>query len=444
MQKPNRTMLNITMNYPSNQMYLMSTEDIHSRFWSNGFGLATENYKVIFANDFMRKHGICALFNKIEKEIVENEISLLLIEISSPIYDPFSLFDLKQKYGLMVVLLALDDEFKFDWISSSYATVADLILTTDYVSVNRYRQAGVNAHFFMPPDYIPHEVPEQSRNDLKYGVSFVGIVDDSKPSRVEFARFLARNEIGVSYFVSSGSNNPLYLSRDERYSIFRNSAINLNFTGITTYLDKYDNVLYERIRGMKGRPLEICAAGGFCLSEFSISLAKLLEDGVDIVYFKSKTELIEKIQYFLSHQDEAKRIAANGLKKIKEQSSREAVAKRLAELIRESQEHLGIDLYGEPHRVKVSRWLASSFIVFTFSNSVTLLFKGRLLSFFNDSWNLAKFLRHLSVDAGTLLTLQVAFLVLYKLCKVMFANVRSVILFIATKFSWIRSSARAK
>ena len=420
----------------------MSTEDCLSRFWSNAFGLASENYKVIFANDFMRKHGIHALFNKIEKEIIENEISLLLIDISSPIYDPFFIFDLKQKYGLMVILLALDDEFKFDWISSSYATVADLVITTDYVSVNRYRQAGVNAHFFVLPIYIPHEAPEKSRNDLKDSVSFVGRVDEGKPSRAEFVRFLA-NEIDVSYFGSSGPNDPLYLSRDEMYSIFRNSAINLNFTGITTYL-KHDNVLCERIRGMKIRPLEIIAGGGFCISEFSISLAKLLEDGVDIVFFKSKAELLEKIQYFLRHQDEAKRIAANGAKKVTKECSCEAVAKRLAEQIQESQEYLGINLYGEPQRVKISRWLADSFIVFTLSNSVTLLFKGKLHPFFNDFWSCVKFLRRFSVDVGTLTTLQVAFIASYKLGKVALAKVRSVIFSIARKFSWIRPSVRAK
>ena len=104
------------------------------------------------------------------------------------------------------------------------------------------------------------------------------------------------------------------------------------------------------------------------------------------------------------------------------------MAKRLAELIQESQEHLGIDLYGEPQRAQVSRWLVSSFIVFTLSNSVTLLLKGRFLPFLSDSWNLTKFLRRLSVDVGTLLTLQVVVFVLYRSGKVVLAKVRSRIL----------------
>jgi len=418
----------------------MSNNEDLTQFWSNSYGLAAENYKVIFSNDFRKRYGIHVLNNHIEKEIIDNDVSLLLIDISSPIYDPFIIFDLKQKYDLMVVLLAGDDEFKFDWISSSYATVADLVLTTDYVSVNRYRQSGVNAQFVLLPVYIPPEVPMQSKDELTYGVSFVGRVDEGKPSRAEFIRFLA-NKIDVSIFGSSRPNDPLYLSTDEMYSIYRNSTINLNFAGITTYL-KIDNVLFERIRAMKLRPFEIAAAGGFCISEFSITLAKCLEDGVDIVFFKSKAELLEKIQYFLRHQDEAKRIAENGKQKIKRHFSAEATAKRLAELIQESQEHLGLDLYGEPHRVKVSRWFASSFMVFTLSNSFTLLFKGRLSSFFKDSWSCAKFLKRFSVDAGKLVTLRMAFLVLYKLGKVALAKVRSVIFSFAAKFRWIRPSAR--
>ncbi len=431
------------MNYPSNHLHLMLNEEFQSLFCSSVYGQAAENYKVIFADDFMRRYGIHALNTKIKEEVIENNISLLLIDISSPIYDPFFIFDLKQEYGLMVILLAYDDEFKFDWISSSYATIADLVLTSDFVSVDRYREAGVNAHFFILPPYIPHEMPKQKKSDLKYSVSFIGLVDKSKPSRVDFARFLARNEISVSYFLSSGANDPEYLSREEMYSIFRNSAINLNFGGITTYLDNYDNVLYERIRGMKLRPFEIIAAGGFCLSEFSISLAKLLEDGVDIVFFWSKAELLEKIQYFLGHQDEALRIAANGTKKITKQFSSEALAKRLTELIQESHNHIGINLYGESHQVKTSRWFTSSFLVLSLSNSITLLFKGRLLSFFNDFWNSAKFLRRFSVDVGQLITLKIALIVLYKSVKDVLAKIRSTIFSIASKIRWIRPSARA-
>jgi len=430
------------MNYSTNHMHIMSTNDNLTQFFSNSYGLAAENYKVIFAHDFRKRYGIHALNNHIEKEIIDNDISLLLIDIWSMICDPFMIFNLKQKYGLMVVLLAADDEFQFDWISSSYATIADLVLTTDYVSVNRYRQSGVNAQFVPLPVYIPSDAPLQKKDEQKYGVSFIGRVDEGKPSRAEFMRFLVE-EIDVSIFGSSGPDDPLFLSTEEMYSVYRNSAVNLNFSGITAYI-KIDNALFERIRGYKLRTFEIAAAGGFCLSEFSISLAECFEDGVDIVFFRNKTELLEKIQYYLEHQDEAKRIVANGMQKIKQQFSAEATAKKFTKLIQETKEHLGLDLYGEPHRVKVSLWFASDHMFFVLLNSVTLLFKGRLFSFFYDFWHCIKFVKRFSVDQKAKSSLQVAFIVSYKLGKVALAKVRSVILSILSKFSWIRPSARAK
>jgi len=405
-------------------MYLMSGNDRHTRFWANGFGLAANNYKIIIAGDLLSNHGIHALSCEIENEIVENEISLLLIEVSSPIYDPFVIMELKRKYGLMVVLLAIDDEFKFDWISSTYATIADLVLTTDHVSVDRYRQSGINAHFFLHPIYIPPKETKQRQDDTKHGVSFVGRVDEGKPSRMAFVRFLARNDIDVLCLSSSGKDDPSFLSREDMYSVFRTSAINLSFSGITTYV-RANNVLNDRSRGMKGRPFEIAAAGGFCLSEYSISLANCFEDGVDIVFFHSKEGLLEKIRYYLMNRDEAEKIAAAGSKKITKQFSCEAVATRLRELIEESQAYTGVDLYGEPHRLQVSVWFAHSFIEFTLPSTIALLFKGRLRSFLNDSLDLARFIKRLTASIGVLLTLQVILIVLYRLGRTMLALVKS-------------------
>ena len=120
----------------------MSYPDDFTKFLTNCFGSGSDNYNIIYSDYVRKEYGIHSLYKKIDKEIIENDVELLLIEISSPIYDPFIIFDLIKKHALKVVLLAIDDEFKFDWISSSYATIADLVLTSDYVSVRTYQQTG--------------------------------------------------------------------------------------------------------------------------------------------------------------------------------------------------------------------------------------------------------------------------------------------------------------
>ena len=411
----------------SNHLYVMASKDELTEFWAESFGLAADSYRVIFADEIRREYGLCTLYKDIEAEIVEHSISVLLIDLSAPIYDPFVLRELKQKYNLMVVLVVGDDEFKFSWISSSYATLADLVLSTDYVSIDRYRQSGVNAHFFPYPVYIPDELPTRTEEGLGYGVSIVGATKKKgeSESRSELIQFLT-NKIDISLFLNYGTSDPRYLSRDDMYSVFHNSVINLNFAGICSYT-KPDDPLFKRIRGMKLRPFEIAAAGGFCMSEFSISLSKSFEDEVDIIFFRNRGELLEKITYFLEHKDEAKRIAKNAAQKIREQYSPEAVAKKLATRIQQSQQHIGIDLYGTPHIVQASRWLASSYLVFALSNSVNLALKGKLGSCFHDSWSCTRFLKSFLDDAGALATLKVTLLSLYQLGKVALGKVQSVV-----------------
>ena len=413
---------NPLVNFSSNYLFLMLSNDTHSRFWLKGFKLASNNQKTIFILDYLKKYGVHNLLYKIEKNIIKKRISILLIEISAPLFDPFIILHLKNKYGLMIVLFAIDDEFKFDWFSSTYATIADLVLTTDYVSVLRYRQAGVNAHLFMHAIYAPDKVPAQN-DDLNYDISFVGRADNGKPSRMELIRFLEKNRINVQYLTSSGLNDPLYLSRDEMYSVFYNSNINLNFSGITTYFVS-DNVLLGQIRGAKGRPFEIAAAEGFCISEYSISLSKWFEDGVEIVFFNSKEDLLEKIRYYLIHKDEARRIAKAGFKKIKRQHSPKATAKKLLELIKQTQPYIGKNLYGETQNLNVSRLFAYSYIEFIFPISLNLLCKGNLRMFVNDVSHLIKFLKNLPSKIGIIQTFQVIVIVFYRYGKTMLAKVK--------------------
>jgi len=401
----------------------MPVKDDLTYFWANCYGMSAKNYKVLFCLDIVRESGMRALFDKIENDIIENEISLLLIEVSSYIIDPHTIYDLKEKYGLMVLLLAPDDEFKFDWISSTYATVADLVLTSDYVSVNRYRQSGVNAHFFPLPVFIPAKLNAYNISK-QHDVSFVGRVDQGR-IRNKFREYidLPVHNFNISWLVNKGRNDPSFLSQEEMYSVFRNSSINLNFTGVTVF-SKNNNPLFERIRGMKLRPFEIAVSGGFCISEYSISLAKCFTDGVDIVFCSNKEEMADKIKYYLAHQDEAKRIALAGSKMIEKKFSSKAVASKLTKLIQETQEHKGVDLYGEPQRVQVSKLFAACFIEFKLSNGIILLFKGRFFSFFYDYLDLVKFIRRLSTNHGLFSTLQVVIFSFYRLGKSILAKIK--------------------
>jgi spore maturation protein CgeB len=61
------------------------------------------------------------------------------------------------------------------------------------------------------------------------------------------------------------------------------------------------------------RTFEIPACGVFMLAEKSDTHLSLFEDGNEAVFFNTKEQLLEKVKYFLEHEDERKAIARAGL-----------------------------------------------------------------------------------------------------------------------------------
>ena len=54
------------------------------------------------------------------------------------------------------------------------------------------------------------------------------------------------------------------------------------------------------------------------MSNYQPELAEFFVPGEDFVYFESEQDLIDKIQYYLEHEDERKQIAYNGWQKIQQ------------------------------------------------------------------------------------------------------------------------------
>lgn len=134
-------------------------------------------------------------------------------------------------------------------------------------------------------------------------VSFLGSLH--KPHREEYCQFLRDHRINI---VTAGG-----LSQEEiikpipwadYIGIVSQSKIGLNFCRTR-----------EDLSQMKGRVFDLTAAKTFLLEEAGLETREFFEDGKEFVMFRNKEDLLEKVRYYLAHDEERERIAKAGHKK---------------------------------------------------------------------------------------------------------------------------------
>ena len=100
---------------------------------------------------------------------------------------------------------------------------------------------------------------------------------------------------------------------DEMPYIFHNSRINLNIS------------LRSIKNGIPLRCMDIMGAGGFLLTNYQADMLEHFVPDEDFVYYESEEDMLRKIEYYLTHEEERARIAANGYEKVRENHSFELV-----------------------------------------------------------------------------------------------------------------------
>jgi spore maturation protein CgeB len=66
------------------------------------------------------------------------------------------------------------------------------------------------------------------------------------------------------------------------------------------------------------RVLDVLACGGFLLTNYQPEIAEYFENGRELVIYEDYVDLVQKVQYYLAHDDERKEIARNGQKAVRE------------------------------------------------------------------------------------------------------------------------------
>jgi spore maturation protein CgeB len=175
-------------------------------------------------------------------------------------------------------------------------------------------------------DLIEETIPEQVMQDMLKHVTFT--LDEEMfiteqemllfmirkkatvVERAELLDMLSRHFKTTLYSQSDSSKLPSVDNRgylgysNEMPVMFYHSAINLNIT------------LRNIKSGISLRAMDIMGAGGFLLSNYQPELVQYFKEGEEMAVYYDRNDLLYKVQYYLEHEEERKRIAENGRKRI--------------------------------------------------------------------------------------------------------------------------------
>ncbi|MBI4060292.1 MAG: glycosyltransferase family 1 protein [Elusimicrobia bacterium] len=252
----------------------------------------------------IRREGIAAAQRRIEAALEKTRPDLFFATLCGDNFQFPVEFFLRLRRRCPLVFWLYDDESYFDAHSKYYAQAADAVVTTDCFSVPAYEKLGIPAVLCFTS--VSKDICAPLSVPKSIDVSFVG--DCTKNDRGEYLRHLAENGIKVETF-GKGSKNG-YIKDTEIAGVFSRSKINLNFSKLDApgWINRDDPVL-NRIRGNKGRPIEIAVAGGFCLTEHYPALPRIFELGRETDFFCDKDSMLSKVRYYLAHDEEREALA---------------------------------------------------------------------------------------------------------------------------------------
>lgn len=338
----------------SKYLILSSIEKISLNDIGNGYvrEFINNGAKFIDYEDAYLKFGSKKVCEFIVKTIDENDIEVLIYQADSTDFR-FSLefFRLLQK-KVFVVMMVGDTEYCFDGRDVYYAQCADLVAVYNYSSRYRFEHYGINAISF----YSSYDKNKYFKiNDLKKDIeiSFVGQITNYE-DRGEYIDYVVTNGMPIEIFGLGTKNGQVALS--QMVNIFNKTKININFTGITTKnaLSKRLNIDC-RLKQMKGRMTEIALCSGFVLSEYVPGINEVFCIDKEIAVFHAKKDLLEKIKYYLEHEDERESIAQRGYARaLRDYEISTAIPRLIGRIeeIKESKIKRLSEIYVDPHFIR--------------------------------------------------------------------------------------------
>jgi spore maturation protein CgeB len=239
---------------------------------------------------------------------------------------PATLEHIRRRTGATLAAINNDDPFspgasRIEW-RHFYAGLPlyDVHFVYRHRNLDDYRAAGASEvhllrSFYIPGRNHPVALTEAQHRRLGHDVVFIGHYEAD--SRVAALEHLIESGCALRIYGPGWREvvrrsatlrripEPTYLDGDSYNVALNASRIALSF------LSTLNRDTYTR------RCFEIPASGAFLLSQYTDDLATLFDEGRDIAFFRSPSELAERAAYYLANPHERRAIADAGRERVR-------------------------------------------------------------------------------------------------------------------------------
>lgn len=224
-----------------------------------------------------------------------------------------------------------DDHWRFDNFSRHWAPAFNWVVTTDSTAVEKYAEIGCN-HVIKSQWACNHFQYRKLDLPLVYDVTFVG-----KPHGIRRDIIETLRGCGIHVRVWGHGWGEGRATQEQMIELFNQSRINLNLSNASgKRRHRWQRVLDRTQRGVnrilgrrpdpakvdllsigateqiKGRNFEVPGCGGLLLTGEADNLGAYYKPDMDVVTYQHFGSMVERIRYYLAHEDERARIAEAG------------------------------------------------------------------------------------------------------------------------------------
>ena len=289
---------------------------INAEFY-NLYQTLKEMYTEVQLFDYMtqlQEVGQEQMNQDLKNKVLEFNPDIALFSMYTDQFIPLVLDEIKRR--TVTVYYAYDDMWRQGYIDT-WASHFTYVITSHIKGVKNMCMRGHQNGIFLSLG-VNHKIYTKKEIQKKFDVAFVG---GWHPHRAWLISWIEKSGVNVEVWGKKWKNGPI--NQEQMVELFNQSRINLNLQNETSwdvrYLMSSPWAIRNTLKSKKHfapvnlRTFEINSCGGFQLLPYMEGLEKRYDIGNEVELFYSPEQLVERVHYFLKHEDEREAIAQRGL-----------------------------------------------------------------------------------------------------------------------------------